>query len=409
MLSSVLGRSVAPILSIVSQGVGVAQLILLLIRVGANDATDAYLYLFNMGMLPTQIIVVGLLFPMLLNRERITKRLATHIRRWTPLAGSAFVVLASCWMWANGRLDPALAPIVVASVVNAFLQACLWIRAVSAEAMGDPNWISGIAIPANALAAFTLLLPLPDEVIVWAMVIALAVGNGALLVVMRVRQVGNVAFDLLPTERALGSRAELWFLTKAGVSYGGLAVIQSLAVLLPPAMLTLLSVAAKIVASLVATFVNAVMPRMVHQTANSIRPSMSFLSWLFAGAGILGALLIAGASLYDPELTLVSVCVSLWILGAISNAVAQRSAYRFLPANASRATITVVPVIAGLTLVAALAPTFQLATLICAYAAVDAVTGAILLWTLRARANAVIASAIAVLILAAGVLSLLLD
>ncbi len=391
-------HSLAPGLSVVSQGIGVVQLVLLLFRVGANDQTDIYLYLFNMGMLPTQIVVVGVLFPMLLNRERATRTLARLVRRWVPFAGALFVLLASAWMAINGRLAASLAPIVAASLVNAFLQACIWARAVAAEAIGDPNWISGVAIPANALAVVALLIPFPDGASVVAMVSALAVGNLTLLGVMRMRSVGDAAFVDLPESRVVGSRAEVWFLTKAAVSYGGLALIQSMAVVLPPAMLTLLSVAAKIVASLVATFVNAVMPRIVHQDSKSPLPSMRFLAWLYIGGVVVGLGLTGSVLAYDRQLALMAVCVALWILGAVSNAVAQRTAYRFLRPNASRITIFVVPMIAGLAILSSFKPTFDLATLLCAYAAVDATTGAVLLIALRSYRNAVVASSIVVLI-----------
>ncbi|MCR2764236.1 hypothetical protein NQ152_12050 [Microbacterium sp. zg.B48] len=402
------GNALAPILSVASQGIGVGQLILLLARVGANDATDVYLYLFNMGMLPTQIVTVGVVFPMLLNRERITARLARLIRRWIPFVGSGFVLLAAFWMALNGRLEELLLPIVAASVVNAFLQARVWIRAIGAEAAGDPNWISGIAIPANVLAVGALLLPLPTpELLIFAMVSALAVANLGLLVFMTVRKVGDKSFSELPVSRLQGSRAETWFLTKAGVSYGGLAVIQSMAVLLPPAVLTILSVAAKIVASLVATFVNAVMPRVIHRESSSLRPSMRFLSFLYIGAAVVGAGIVGFAAVFGGELLLPAVCVALWVVGAVANSVAQRTAYRFLPPNASRITISIVPIVAVLTVASTLSPNFQLATLLCAYAAVDASTGALLLAALKEKLNAVVAGMAVIAISCLWVLSLL--
>ncbi|WP_345752738.1 hypothetical protein [Microbacterium rhizophilus] len=391
-------HSLAPLLSITSQGIGVAQLALLLWRIGPNQHTDAYLYLFNMGMLPTQIVIVGVVFPMLLNRDRISKRQATVVRHSVPLLACIFVVGACAWLWMNERLDTAMIPLVLASIANAFVQSKLWFRAVAAEAGGDPNWISGIAIPANSLAVVALLLPLQKADLILAMIVALVLGNGVLLATMWKHRIGDRTLDELPHARTPGSRAEGWFLTKAGVSYGGLAIIQSMAVILPPAMLTLLSVAAKIVASLVATFVNAIMPRIVHQASTSLEPSMRFLSWLYAGAVAAAAALIAAAWWLRPDLISLAMCVGLWLAGSASNAVGQRAAYRFLPANVSRITILVVPLITVLTVISATVETFQLITLICAYAAVDAITGAVLLVRMRQRRNASIALTVIVLL-----------
>ena len=62
-----------PALSLTSQAAGAVQLVLILVRVGSNRSTDAYFYLWSLGMLPTQILCVGVMYPLLLNRERIAR------------------------------------------------------------------------------------------------------------------------------------------------------------------------------------------------------------------------------------------------------------------------------------------------------------------------------------------------
>ncbi|KAF2413430.1 hypothetical protein B1729_09935 [Microbacterium sp. B35-04] len=366
-------------LSIASQGIGVLQLLTLLARVGANETTDAYLYLFNMGMLPTQIIVVGVLFPMLLNKHKMTSRLAERIRVSTPVLAIVLVGAGTFWMWLNGRMESTLFPVVLAVAINAFFQSCVWIRAVSAEAIGDPRWMAAVALPSNALALVVLLLPIPGDYLVTSMVAALALGNIALLITQTVRGVGTQSWTTLsrdPNAKSLGAG---WFLTKAGVGYGGLAVIQSLAVALPPSALTILSVATKIVGSVVATFVNAVMPRIVHRDTNTVRPAMRFLAFAYVGAGCIGLTLVGAAAAFRPDFLQLAAITGLWLAASVGNSVAQRAAYRFLPANASRITIVVVPAVAALAITSSFAKNFQLETLVSAYAAIDGVSAMLFL------------------------------
>ena len=75
----------APAMSIASQGVGVLQLGLLLLRAGANEATDAYYYLFNMGMLSISGIVVGVVYPSLLNQQRLSRSDLRRLRNLVPV------------------------------------------------------------------------------------------------------------------------------------------------------------------------------------------------------------------------------------------------------------------------------------------------------------------------------------
>lgn len=397
-MKRILSRGLAPGISVASQLVGIIQLLLLLLRVGANDATDAYIYLFNMGMLPTQILTVGVVFPMLLNTDRLTRRAAAWAKYVVPLLSMISVVLASTWIWSNGRLGTQLIPIVCASALNAYFQACVWSRAIGAEAGGDATWISGIAIPANVLAVIALCLPLSGIQLVTAMVTGLTVGNAALLVAMRARRVGDASIRDLPDARPPRSRAELWFLTKSIVGYGGLAAIQSLAVLLPPSTLTFLAVAAKLVAAIVATFVNAVLPRFVHQRSDELQPAMRFLVWLYVGTAGIGAAVIVGTWASYPAMMLSGVTVALWLVGAVANAVAQRAAFRFLPPSASRATLIVLPAIALLSVASSLSPNFSVGTLLCAYAVIDAATASLLLLALRQQRLAFVSMVVVALI-----------
>lgn len=382
-------KKVAPLLSLTSQGLGVLQLLVLLLRTGPTNVTDIYFYLFNMGMLPTQIIIVGVLLPMLLNAEKITLRAAKLTVRFTPYACLFLVILGSLWMYSQERIDETLGGLVAVIAINALVQAAVWTRAVSAEATGDPRWISGIAIPANTIGIIALLLPLQATLLVTAMVIGLIIGNGVLLTLMHHRKVGEGAFLLLPHTKT--GRGERWFLTKSGIGYGGLAFIQSLAVLLPASAITILSVSTKLVGSLVATCVNALLPKFINQTTESFNHGLTLLRYVYLAGSVLLGFVMTVVSFKQPALSLPALATCLWVLASASNAIAQRAAYRFLRPNASRVTIIVVPAVAIAILLSTKSTNFQISTFLCAYALIDSLSATILLHTLRARRYAVLA------------------
>ena len=380
-----------PFFSLGSQVVGLAQLALLLFRAGANEATDAYFYLFNIGMLPIQIVLVGVMYPLLLNQERFTQTALLRIRLLTPFLSIVLMAAGAWWLQSSGRLGTELVPLALASTVNAFVQARLWYRAVTAEAGGDPRWIAGVALPANVLGALALLVPWGSPTVaVTAMVSALIIGNTALLIYAAFKRVGDHVFNDAPRLKLRNSAdtGMYWFLSKSAVAYVGLTVLQSLAILLPPSSLTILNVAVKLVGSISATLVNAVMPVLVHQNSDSQDGSRRFLRFLILAVTGGAVLLVAGVGAIESTWVVPAICVSLWALASSVSSVSQRVAFRFLPPNASRITLVVVPAVVALALLSTLAPGFQIVVLLCAYGSLDSFTAAVLLLSLRDRTAA---------------------
>lgn len=376
----------APAMSIASQGVGVLQLGLLLLRAGANEATDAYYYLFNMGMLSISGIVVGVVYPSLLNQQRLSRSDLRWLRNLVPVLCLLIVGGGAAWLAVNGRLGQGLYLLAVLSGANAVVQARLWFRAVAAEAGGHAVWIAGVALPANIMAVVALAPPWPaPNLAVTAMTGGLLVGNIGLLVVMRRRCVGD---DVLVHGAAVtGSRSgSAWFLGTAGVAFVSQSVMQSLAVLLPAAGLTLLNLATKVVGSISAAFVNATMPMLVHERTDSTAPARRFLRIVMLTEALGGSLLVVGTHLVRPEFTTAAVVVAVWMVGSGAAAVAQRMSFRFLPAqDVARRQIASVVVVVPLALLSAWDRHFTLTVLLCAYAAIDVLTGALLLWPLKDR------------------------
>ncbi|MEV7135687.1 hypothetical protein AB0N24_22710 [Arthrobacter sp. NPDC093128] len=339
-----------------------------------------------MGNLPTQILIVGVLYPMLLNQDRVTRRGALRFGRLVPVAALLAVAAGSGWLSIQGRVSLDIAPILILAAVNAVIQARLWFLAVFAEADGRPHWMAAIALPANVLATLVMLLPWPSSTAtVTAMFVALAIANGGFLVVMARVKVGIHVLDGLPAVPGRKHSAHYWFLSKSFVGYGGLMIVQSLALVLPPSTLTLLTLPMKIVGSVAATFVNAVMPLLVHQNTESPTEARRFLSILTVILGSLGLVILVAGGLFLPEHFVQVLVVALWLLAAAAASVAQRMMFRFLPPSASRITLAVVPMIVAAVAVSVQSDGFGLIALLCAYALVDAASGFLILVALRAR------------------------
>jgi hypothetical protein len=385
--TSLLKRALrAPAMSIASQGVGVLQLGLLLLRAGANEATDAFYYLFNLGMLSITGIVVGVVYPSLLNQERLSRSDLRRLRNLVPVLCLLVVAGGAGWLTANDRLGPGLYLLAVLSGANAVVQARLWFRAVAAEAGGQALWIAGVALPANLTAVAALAPPWPaPNLAVTAMSGGLLLGNLVLLVVMRRRRVGDAV--LVHGAATTGSRrGSAWFLGTAAAAFLSQTVLQSLAVLLPAAGLTILNLASKVVGSISAAFVNATMPLLVHERTDSPAPARRFLRIVVLVEALGGALLVLGTHLVRPDATLAAVVVAVWMVGSGSAAVAQRMGFRFLSArDVAQRQIASVVVVVPLALLSSWGAGFTLTVLLCAYAAIDAITAALLLWPLKDR------------------------
>ncbi|WP_148043420.1 hypothetical protein [Flexivirga caeni] len=339
-----------------------------------------------MGMLPIQIGIVGLLYPMLLNRHRATRRVAERIGFLATASSVVLVAGASLWLIHNHRAASTVIVVALPSLANSLVQTRVWFLAVVAEAGGNPMWISGVAVPANLLAVFTLLVPWPHHLAVSAMVCALVLGNLILWIVMLRRSIGRDVLVELPAHSDGLTRAGGWFFSKAAVGYGGLAVLQSLAVLLPVSAVTILNIAVKVVGSVVATTVNAVMPRLVHQGSDSAQPAMRFLKSILTVVVLITTIgTVAAELIRGREAAFTVLAVGMWVAGSSASAVAQRGAFRFLPPSASRLTLCVVPIVVAAAAASSRMPGFSLLALLCAYAAVDGFSGSLLLGALKQR------------------------
>lgn len=379
-----------PAVSLASQLVGLIQLAILVVVVGADRYTDAYLYLFSLGLVPILILVVGLMYPLLLNDHRMSKVGLRRLAWLTPLSSSIFLLGGVFWIAFQGKYSSDMNVLVVLLLVNSVFQALAWYRAVAAEAEGIQLWISGIALPANVLGSILLALPWQSSVIsVTAMAAGLLVGNVLTVLIMSRGRVGRAALQAAP-DIGGGRGGSYWFFGKAAVGYSSQIVMQSVAVSLPSSSVTILNIVNKVVGSASASFVNALMPRFVHQESESPAAGRKFLRVVapaFAGFGLVLFILTA---VYWPPMGDIAIILAVWLVLAPAAAIAQRMSFRFLPPSASRISLVVVAAVVGVAVLSTLSDGFSLTVLLAALALLDGLTAMLLLWILRDRAMSLV-------------------
>lgn len=375
----------APAVSLASQLAGLIQVALLLLRGGASEATDAYFYLFGLGLTPTFMLISGVMYPQLINERGMTARALQTLRLATPLLGAGLVAAGAGWLQYRGRLADGLLPLTLVLLLNAVLQAKLYFRTTCAEASGLAVWSAGIALPSNAIACVVLLYPWSStERATTAMASGLLIGNVALLIVMRARGVGSSTAPFEKQGAASRVRSS-WFLARGVIGYGNGLVLASAAVLLPASSITLLNVASKVVAAVGSTFTNSVLPTLVHRSSSTPRAAQRFLRALMlvlSGAGAVALLLCA---LLAAKYLFTCAAIVLWMIASSAAAVSQRAAFRFLRARVFAPVLAWGVTVVAVVLLVSAQGHLTVDRLLLAYATMDAGAAVLLLLLLRDR------------------------
>lgn len=399
------GFAASAVLSAASQGLGLMQLAVLLLRWGASNETDAYTFLFGVGVGPAQLIAVGVLYPSLLNGVGLSRRSHAALTGALVLGSPFAVAMATAWFASRRGVTGILLTIAVLAATNAALQALSWRRAVIAEAKGDARWAASIAIPANAFAVTALLGPWPTSgSAVAAMQLGLVLGNLTYLVIIRRQAIAQVP----PVTGGGVSISQAWFLAKASSSYAAAIGLQACTTTLPPSALTLLSIPVKVVVGLVGTAVNAVMPRLVNVRTDSTAGAVAFLRVAVLSGVVCGLACTLGVYALRPMSGPYALLTTAWLVASTGSAIAQRLAFRFLGAAGSRSVFLIPLLVTGATAAASLSPSFSVGTVICAYAVLDALVASVLLAKLRLPVQASIGMALSVIVLGAGVSGLVI-
>jgi hypothetical protein len=382
------GLLAAPVVSITSQGIGLLQIVLLTRAGGAGVATDAYFFLFNIALLPIQVLLVGVYYPTLLNGGDAHGRMVNWLRLGVPVVSMACVGGGALWLRHVGKLPSELFPLAWLLAWNGLLSALLWFRCLTLAAEGHAAWLSGVALPANIVAALVIVDP-------WgtpahrasAMVAGLVFGNAMLFAYMIVKRVGEAA-SIAPSSLSTASGGAGWFFAKSTTGYASGNVIQALAALLPATAVTVVSVMTRIVGSISATGVNAIMPRIIHRNSDSIDSASSFMRLvaLILGGPFLLGVLVASLATFDNRIYVVLTVA--WLFAASMNAIAQRMTYRFLSPSASIMSIASAMVIVGALCAVSGTPWFGLQILLAGSIALEAIPAICLSVTLSEYAVA---------------------
>ena len=339
--------------------------------------------------MPITCIIVGVMYPSLLNERRMTRRGLIRIRRITPLLSLLFVAAGSLWLLANDRLSGQLVGVAIACAVNSMVQARLWFRAVATEAGRKRNLDCRGRASRQYVAVTVLLFPWNTPAIVMtAMTCGLVVGNAGLLIFMALRRIGDSVLDSAPDHTETRG-ASLWFLSLASIAFLGQTLLQSFAVLLPASSITLLNIGYKIVGSVSATFVNAIMPMIVHQGTDSSRSARRFLRIVVVAVAAAGTVLVVAVWIVRPPACPVRGDRHL------AYRIGRRRSGGTYVISLSRAPCVgshdrrgdrhscTGRIFFGL-------PGFNLTVILCAYAAMDAAAAMLLLWPLKDRLMSVV-------------------
>jgi hypothetical protein len=236
------------------------------------------------------------------------------------------------------------------------------------------------------------------------MAAGLVIGNVILLIVMNRRRVGQAVIDAA-AENPAAQTASYWLLARSATGYGSHVALSTTAVLLPASSITILNLANKIVTAISTTFTNAMLPALLHRNTQTSHAAHRFLRTSSTALVAFGGVLVAAVSLIIPDRTVAAIILAGWLVGSSAAAVAQRTAYRFLPArtfvNAMFWSIVVVVAV----LIVAHTSWWHLNTLLIAYAILDLGTAAVLLWSLKDRRMTVVLVVVAVAMLPLAALS----
>jgi hypothetical protein len=332
---------------------GVVQLVLLARGGTFGAATDAYFFLFGLSMLPTQVLLAGVLYPMLLNEGGARPRQANRLRWGTPFLSVGCVGIGIGVLAISHRELQGLGPTMVLLAVNGALSATLWFDTLWLAARGRATWYAAVALPANAVACVALLPAWePPTTRVAVMTGALVAGNVAYLAFLHARELRVAMADAPVGRPQQATGASWWFTARSAAGYAGGSLLQAFALSLPASAVTTVSIITRIVGSSTTTLVNAALPRYVHMGSEDPEPAFAFVRRFLRPLGLAFGVSALVAAAVDRSAPASVALVLAWAIATFTNAVVQQLSFRFLPpARARTVLVTVGAVLAGMAVV----------------------------------------------------------
>jgi hypothetical protein len=378
----------APAVATLSQFIGLVQIVLLTRSGGAGRGSDAYFFLYSMAFLPTQILLAGLLYPLLLSQTGAAPQTLQRLKALTPWSCVLMVMLGVFWLWHLGHLTPQLYALAILSALNGFVAAKLWYHCLELTADGEVIWLAGIALPANLLACVSIGYAwTPSSLRATVMVGGLLIGNIALFAYLRATGRTKSAPRSAHSAAAASAapRSSGWFLAKSITGYASQDALEALALLLPAASLTILNILNRIVGSISTAMVSSILPKLVNRDSATQTDAANFARWFAVLLAVPFCLVAATTLIVSIPYQEYVLTTLAWLLVSGMNVSAQRMAYRFLAPSASVLSIVSAAAVVVFVIAASLTPWFSLKILFVSAIALDALPATFLLWTLSER------------------------
>lgn len=338
----------SPLVAATAQAMGLLQIILLLRGVGATRISDAYFFLFGWGLAPTQVVMMGVMYPRWLRRGRPRYLSEVLWVSGTSLAGG-ILTMGALFVYCFLSKGDWHEYIVIAGFLatNSAIATLAWAVALLKAAEGRSLALATVTLPANSLACLGIVFGGQDQGLrVVFMSVGLIVGNlGYVLVqwptVLRGRGGQESVRHETDDRHATG-----WYLLKAITGYGSGLALQGVSATLPASGVTVVSIAAKVVTGFSGSVTNILLPRLVNRETENPAKVWRFV-WVVVGGVVgLSGPCLAGAAMGWHQAAWVAIVLA-WILATTANASFQRVAYRFRSPRAAAVSVIGAVLIAG--------------------------------------------------------------
>ena len=366
-------KLVSASLSLISQLLGVLQIVTLITKVGPGRETDIYFYIFAIGLVFPQIFIDGFISPALVN-QRISLE---SIKKILILC---LILILICNFLAYLKIRTQENNLVIYTIIvlmlNSFVQFINWFYVSVKAVFGIPFFKSGMFIPANSFGIIMLIMSSKSSYQnVLNMCLGLLFGNLAFLFVIKLKA------PLPSKDKGIlvvnFSGNYYWLLVKSTCSYLGILGIQTLAFDLKTSTITLLAIPGKIVSGFTSIFINSMLPFHVNVSVfNELKMKTTIWKYLVFSTLISISSIILFYFFFS-EYLLITIITSIWLVSSVGSAFAQVILSKKLPPRA--VIFSILPIVFIFVLLSTILEYRQIDVLVLfiAFALIDALSAAI--------------------------------
>lgn len=398
------------VLAGMSQGLGLLQLLLLLQGVGAGPESDAFFLIFGWGQLPTQIILLGVLYPLWLRKAYVSVATQRSFILLAGIGGAIFSVGSAVFLVMLDKGYPSIW--LHASILAAFsfCSACGWAFSLHTASRGNADWLSSVSLLPSLFACAVLMALVREDLSLRVTGLAGGFLAGSLGFLLILHRSGLTRLPVVEAASPIGGvdrdRGSIWFGLKSTTGYGAAMLMQSVTATLPATALTLVGVVSRVVGGFSTIVTNTILPRLVHSESNSADAGLKY-GWIsVAISSGIGSIAIAGGLVFGSEFWAYALIACAWICASSLSASVQRVALRFLPPRYSLVSIVVAFGVPTALVVATVLGASSLAVVLCSFVLLDLAIAVILCVLLGKRLLAICAVMACAFLLATGILLL---